>query len=118
MDRQDDVALARDVLGLKVTEPREYPPGTVWGPYIDNGPDAETTFLPRYATAPTSNDMLALIVGMAAKGYEVEMHQCSGFAIVRIRDQSGTTIVDMNGDSLIAAVAEAALRATNNWRDE
>ncbi len=64
-----------------------------------------------YATAPTGDTMLQLIEGLAAKGYEVEMQQCGGFAICRIRNQAGVVIVDLNAATLPAAVSQAALRA-------
>ena len=122
--REDDVALARDVLGCNVL------PATGWDPYDRCGCDspehgvttAAYSLVKAYATAPTGNDMLALIEGMAAKGWACNLEVCmNGCGVTFWRPQplnaTGIEQVFAEADSLPAAVAEAALRATGNWRE-
>ena len=119
LSREDDVALARDVLGW--TDIRRdrvgVPPGPRRTPFVLEP-------LPQYATAPTGNSMLALIEGMAVKGYSFWFGSWSeggynaAFWAPKAADSDiGVHVQFANIDALPAAVAEAALRATGNWRE-
>lgn len=64
-----------------------------------------------YYSAPTWETSGQLIEGLAARGWEIEMQQCSGFAICRIRNQAGVVVADLNAGTVPKAITLAACKA-------